>query len=93
MAQRDHNCENRPAPASVAFRLIDRYPGLVLGVSPRHEPWPMDAETVRIYGGFDAAPMRDERTGAAKLLDEEVVSVSSAKTIHRLVVRKPQPRG
>jgi hypothetical protein len=27
------------------------------------------------------------------LLDEEVVSASSAKTIHRLVVRKPQPRG
>jgi hypothetical protein len=53
----------------------------------------MDAETVRIYGGFDAAPMRDELTGAAMLLDEEVVSVSSAKTIHRLVVRKPQPRG
>jgi len=53
----------------------------------------MDAETVRIYGGFDAALMRDELTCAEMLLDGEVVSASSVKTIHRLVVRKPQPRG
>lgn len=57
------------------------------------EPSPTDAATVRIHGGFDAALMRDELTGAAMLLDEQVVSASSAKTIHRLVVRKPQPRG
>jgi hypothetical protein len=34
--------------------------------------------------------MGGELTGAAMLPNEEVVSVSSAKTIHRLVVRKPQ---
>jgi hypothetical protein len=47
----------------------------------------MDTETVRIYGGFDAALMRDELTGAAMLLDEEAVGASSAQTIHRPVVR------
>ena len=42
----------------------------------------------RLYAAFDAALVRAELTGAAPLLDEEVVSASSAKKIHRIVVRK-----
>ncbi len=47
----------------------------------------------RLYGAFDADMVRGQLADAAMLLDEEVVSASSAKTIHRLVVRKRQPRG
>jgi SAM-dependent methyltransferase len=43
----------------------------------------------RLYGAFDVDLVRRETAGATVLLDEEVVSASSAKTIHRLVVRKP----
>jgi SAM-dependent methyltransferase len=46
----------------------------------------------RLYGAFEADLVRGQLADAAMLLDEEVVSASSAKTIHRLVVRKPQPR-
>jgi 2-polyprenyl-3-methyl-5-hydroxy-6-metoxy-1,4-benzoquinol methylase len=42
----------------------------------------------RLYAAFDASLVRAELTGAAMLLDEEVVSASSGKKIHRLVVRK-----
>ena len=44
----------------------------------------------RLYGAFDAELVRQPLAGAAMLLDEEVVSASSGKVIHRLVVRKPQ---
>jgi SAM-dependent methyltransferase len=43
----------------------------------------------RLYAAFDAALVRDELAAATLLLDEEVVSASSGKKIHRLVVRKP----
>ena len=42
----------------------------------------------RLYAAFDAALVRDELAAATVLLDEEVVSASSGKKIHRLVVRK-----
>ncbi|HTB03443.1 MAG TPA: class I SAM-dependent methyltransferase [Bradyrhizobium sp.] len=42
----------------------------------------------RLYAAFDAALVRAELSAAATLLDEEVVSASSGKKIHRLVVRK-----
>jgi SAM-dependent methyltransferase len=42
----------------------------------------------RLYAAFDAALVRDELKAAATLLDEEVVSASSGKKIHRLVVKK-----
>jgi SAM-dependent methyltransferase len=42
----------------------------------------------RLYAAFDAAIVRAEFSRATLLLDEEVVSASSGKTIHRLVVRK-----
>jgi SAM-dependent methyltransferase len=47
----------------------------------------------RLYGAFDVGMVSGALAGAAVLLDEEVVSASSAKTIHRLVVRQPQPQG
>jgi len=42
----------------------------------------------RLYAAFDAALVRAELAAATTLLDEEVVSASSGKKIHRLVVRK-----
>jgi SAM-dependent methyltransferase len=42
----------------------------------------------RLYAAFDATLVRDELSTTIVLLDQEVVSASSGKTIHRLVVRK-----
>ena len=42
----------------------------------------------RLYASFDAALVLTELKTAALLLDEEVVSASSGKTIHRIVARK-----
>ncbi len=42
----------------------------------------------RLYAAFDAALVRAELTSADLLLDEEVVSASSGKAIHRIVARK-----
>jgi SAM-dependent methyltransferase len=42
----------------------------------------------RLYAAFDASIVRDELKRATTLLDEEVVSASSGKKIHRLVVKK-----
>jgi 2-polyprenyl-3-methyl-5-hydroxy-6-metoxy-1,4-benzoquinol methylase len=43
----------------------------------------------RLYCAFDAALVLTELKATTVLLDEEVVSASSAKKIHRLVVKKP----
>jgi SAM-dependent methyltransferase len=45
----------------------------------------------RLYAAFDASLVLAELADAKVLLDEEVVSASSGKTIHRLVVRKSKP--
>jgi SAM-dependent methyltransferase len=42
----------------------------------------------RLYAAFDAVLVRAELVATTMLLDEEVVSASSGKKIHRLVVRK-----
>jgi SAM-dependent methyltransferase len=42
----------------------------------------------RLYAAFDAALVRAEFSHATLLLDEEVVSVSSGKKIHRLIAKK-----
>jgi 2-polyprenyl-3-methyl-5-hydroxy-6-metoxy-1,4-benzoquinol methylase len=42
----------------------------------------------RLYAAFDAVLVRAELAAATMLLDEEVVSASSGKKIHRLVLRK-----
>jgi 2-polyprenyl-3-methyl-5-hydroxy-6-metoxy-1,4-benzoquinol methylase len=42
----------------------------------------------RLYAAFDASLVLAELADATMLLDEQVVSASSGKTIHRLVVRK-----
>jgi SAM-dependent methyltransferase len=43
----------------------------------------------RLYAAFDSGLVSTQLTGAAILLDEEAVSASSAKRIHRMVARKP----
>jgi 2-polyprenyl-3-methyl-5-hydroxy-6-metoxy-1,4-benzoquinol methylase len=43
----------------------------------------------RLYAAFDCALVLAELKTAALLLDEEVVSASSGKKIHRLVAKKP----
>ncbi len=42
----------------------------------------------RLYAAFDASLVRAELSAAKLLLDEEVISASSGKTIHRLVAHK-----
>ena len=42
----------------------------------------------RLYAAFDAAVVRGELAAARPLLDEEVISASSRKKIHRVVVKK-----
>ena len=42
----------------------------------------------RLYAAFDKALVARALTGESILLDEEVVSASSGKTIHRIVVQK-----
>ena len=42
----------------------------------------------RLYAAFDATLVRNELAAATLLLDEEVVSASSGKKIHRIVVTK-----
>ena len=42
----------------------------------------------RLYAAFDASLVMTEISAATLLLDEEVVSASSGKKIHRLVVRR-----
>jgi SAM-dependent methyltransferase len=43
----------------------------------------------RLYSAFDGGLVRQALDGAAVLLDDEVKSASSGKTIHRMVVRRP----
>ena len=43
----------------------------------------------RLYAAFDAALVLAELKPATVLLDEETVSASSGKKVHRLVVKKP----
>jgi SAM-dependent methyltransferase len=42
----------------------------------------------RLYAAFDACRVRASLAGTELLLDEEVTSASSGKTIHRIVARK-----
>jgi SAM-dependent methyltransferase len=42
----------------------------------------------RLYAAFDASLVKAEISAATLLLDEEVISASSGKKIHRIVVRK-----
>jgi hypothetical protein len=42
----------------------------------------------RLYAAFDASLIRTAVASARLLLDEEIVSASSGKAIHRLVARK-----
>jgi len=43
----------------------------------------------RLYAAFDSALVLAELKATTVLLDEEAVSASSGKKIHRLVVKKP----
>jgi SAM-dependent methyltransferase len=43
----------------------------------------------RLYSAFDAGLVSGQLSAAAILLDEEAVSASSGKRIHRIVARKP----
>lgn len=42
----------------------------------------------RLYAAFDAQGVRNALAGADILLDEEILSASSGKTIHRIVARR-----
>ena len=42
----------------------------------------------RLYAAFDAALVRQAMSGMTLLLDEEIVSASSGKAVHRIVARR-----
>ena len=76
--------------AASVRRLIDIVkPGGILYLS-----WRVTKETDlrdksdRLYAAFDSDLVRRELSGAAMLFDEEVVSASSGKIIHRIVAQK-----
>lgn len=80
-------------PAQIApsvQRLLDIVrPGGVLYLSWRVTPQDNQRDKHgRLYAAFDATVVRAELTSAELLLDEEVVSASSGKAIHRIVARK-----
>lgn len=76
--------------ASAVRRLLDIVkPGGVFYLSWRvTEDADQRDKHQRLYAAFDVSVVRAELTGATSLLDEEVVSESSGKKIHRIVVRK-----
>jgi SAM-dependent methyltransferase len=76
--------------ASSVSRLLDIVkPGGVFYLSWRvTEEADQRDKYQRLYAAFDAGLVRAELVATTSLLDEEVVSASSGKTIHRIVVRK-----
>lgn len=71
-------------------RLLDIIrPGGVLYLSWRVTPAAdLRDKHGRLYAAFDTALVREPLSAATLLLDEEMVSASSGKTIHRLVAKK-----
>ena len=81
---------NRAQIAPSVRRLLDiAKPGGILYLS-----WRVTAGSDqrdkhdRLYAAFEASLVLAELTTATMLLDEEVISTSSGKTIHRVAVRK-----
>lgn len=76
--------------AAAARRLLAIVkPGGILYLSWRiTEDADLRDKNDRLYAAFDAGLVREALAGATPLLDEAVVSVSSGKKIHRLIVRK-----
>ncbi|MEU4602239.1 class I SAM-dependent methyltransferase [Kribbella sp. NPDC023972] len=81
--------EPATVPAAVR-RLVDILtPGGVLYLTWRVSATDQRDDAGRLYAAVDAAVVKDALGDAECLLDEEVTSASSGKTIQRLVVRKP----
>jgi len=79
----------RAAIAPSARRLIEIVrPGGALYLSWRVEKDERRDENGRLYTAFGRSLVLDELRGATILLDEDVVSASSGKIIHRVVARK-----
>jgi SAM-dependent methyltransferase len=80
------------APALQRMMAILK-PGGVLYVSWRvTEGTDQRDASGRLYAAFDSGLVAAQLAGASILLDEEAVSVSSAKRVHRIVARKPWTR-
>ena len=62
------------------------------GEAPVSSVWSLANGAGRLYAAFDAKQVRDALGGATLLLDEEVISVSSGKIIHRIVARRDAHR-
>lgn len=76
------------APAAARLRGILK-PGGILYLSWRvTEGVDQRDSHGRLYSAFDAGLVRDALGSVTLLLDEEVTSLSSGKTIHRIVARK-----
>jgi SAM-dependent methyltransferase len=81
---------DRARIASAVRRLLDIVkPGGIFYLSWRvTEDADQRDKHHRLYAAFDASVVRAELVAATLLLDEEVVSASSGKKIHRIVVKK-----
>ena len=81
---------DRSRIASAVGRLLDIVkPGGVFYLSWRvTEDADQRDKHQRLYAAFDVDLVRAELVAATSLLDEEVVSASSGKKIHRIVVKK-----
>jgi SAM-dependent methyltransferase len=66
-------------------------PGGVLYLSWRITRGPDVRDAGRLYTAFDAGLVRGALEGATLLLDEQAVSVSSGKAIHRMVAQRRGP--
>ncbi|TCO45092.1 methyltransferase family protein [Kribbella antiqua] len=79
-------------PAAVApavRRLVDILkPGGVLYLTWRVSPTDQRDDAGRLYAAVDAAAVKDALGASELLVDEEVTSASSGRTIHRVVVSK-----
>lgn len=79
-----------PDAAAAAARLVDLLaPGGTLYVSWRVGHASQRDERGRLYAALESSRMRAALGGGVRVLDEhEVVSASSGKRVHRLIVRK-----
>ena len=84
---------DRPAIAPSVRRLLTILnPGGVLYLSWRVSASNQRDNRGRLYAAFNKDLILHELAAAAILLDEEVVSASSGKAVHRIVAKKAAPR-
>ncbi len=81
-------------PAASAVAAVRRLAGLLALCGTLYLSWRVTSgedlrdPTGRLYASFGTEPVREALAGLDILLDEEIVSVSSGRVVHRIVARK-----